>query len=46
MDNAVTVVLTGQAVKNSPAYDPERTLDREHEAALFKHHGKPGYWAD
>lgn len=39
MDNAVTVVLTRQAVKNSPACDPERTLDREHEAALFKHHG-------
>ena len=46
MDNAVTVALTRQAVKDSPAFDPERTLDREHEAALFKHHGKPGYWND
>ncbi|MEO9078358.1 MAG: PRC-barrel domain-containing protein [Rhodanobacter sp.] len=44
MDNAVTVTLTRQAVKDSPAFDPEGTLDREHEAALFKHHGKTGYW--
>lgn len=45
MDNAVTVSLTCQAVKDSPVYDPELPLDREHEAALFKHHGKTGYWA-
>jgi uncharacterized protein YrrD len=44
MDNAVTVALTRQAVKDSPTYDPERTLDREHESALFKHHQKTGYW--
>ena len=46
MDDAVTVDLTRQAVKDSPASDPERTLDREQEAALFKHHGKAGYWDD
>jgi hypothetical protein len=46
MDNAVTVALTREAVKQSPSFDPERNLDREQEAALFKHHGKPGYWND
>jgi uncharacterized protein YrrD len=46
MDNVVTVSLTRQAVKDSPAYDPERTLDRGQEAALFKHHEKGGYWID
>ncbi len=46
MDNAVTVSLTRQAVKDSPAYDPERPLDREQEVALFRHHQKVGYWTD
>ena len=46
MDHTVTVALTCQAVKDSPAYDPERALDREQEAALFEHYGKAGYWAD
>ena len=44
MDNAVTVDLTRQAVKDSPTYDPERTPNREQEAALFKHHGRTVYW--
>ena len=46
MDNVVTVALTCHAVKDSPAYDPERALDREQEVALFEHHGKAGYWDD
>lgn len=46
MDNAVTTSLTRQAVKDSPAYDPQRPLDREQEAVLFKHHRKAGYWTE
>ncbi len=46
MDNAVTVALTRQAVKDSPAYDPECPLDREQEVALFRHHQRAGYWTD
>lgn len=46
MDNAVTVSLTCQAVKDSPAYDPERNLDRDQEAALFEHHGRTVYWVE
>ena len=46
MDNAVTVSQTCEAVKAAPPYDPERPLNREQEAVLFKHHGKPGYWDD
>ena len=44
MDNVVTVDLTREAVKDSPAYDPERMVDREQEVALFKHHGRTVYW--
>ncbi len=44
LDNAVTVALTRQAVKGSPAYDTARILDREHEASVFKHYKKSGYW--
>jgi hypothetical protein len=46
MDAAVTVSMTRQAVKDSPSYVEERLLDREQEMALFKHHQKPGYWAE
>ncbi|MEO7066974.1 MAG: PRC-barrel domain-containing protein [Rhodanobacter sp.] len=46
MDHTVTVALTCLAVKDSPAYDPERELDREQEAALFEHYGKAAYWKD
>jgi uncharacterized protein YrrD len=46
MDNAVTVALTSQAVKAAPLYDSEHSFDRAQEAALFSHHGKPGYWTE
>jgi len=46
LESSVTVGLTRQAVKDSPAYDGARTLDREHEASVFKHYKKKGYWSD
>ncbi|MEO7065676.1 MAG: PRC-barrel domain-containing protein [Rhodanobacter sp.] len=46
LDNTVTVALTCQAVKDSPAYDPERAMGREQEAALFEHYGRDAYWDD
>ena len=46
MDETVTVALTCHAVKGSPAFDPERALDREQETALFKYYGKDAYWDD
>lgn len=45
-DSKVTVELTRQAVKDAPAYDPAMPLDRRHEMLLYKHYGRPGYWAD
>ena len=45
-DSMVSVRLTRQAVKGAPAYDPTEPLDRRHEMRLYKHYGRPGYWAD
>lgn len=45
-DARVSVNLTRQAVKDAPAYDPAVTLDRKQESGIYKHYGRPGYWAD
>jgi hypothetical protein len=43
-DRTVSVSLTRQAVKDAPVLDPTSTLTREHEASLYEHHGRSGYW--
>jgi hypothetical protein len=45
-DSTVSVALTRQAVKEAPQYDASVPLDRARELDLYKHHGRPGYWAD
>jgi hypothetical protein len=40
----VSVDLTRQAVKDSPAYDSANILDRREEADIYKHYGRDGYW--
>jgi hypothetical protein len=45
-DRTVSVTLTRQAVKAAPQYDAAVPLGRDREADLYKHHGRPGYWAD
>jgi uncharacterized protein YrrD len=45
-DSMVSIKVTRQAVKDAPAYDPGEPLDRQHEMRLYKHYGRPGYWAD
>jgi len=45
-DEAVTVSLTREAVKEAPAYDSLLPPDRDHETNLYRHHGRVGYWAD
>ena len=45
-EETVSLALTREAVKNSPAYDPAKPLDREHEARLHEHYGHSGYWED
>lgn len=44
-DQTVTVELSREAVKTAPAYDPSVELDRQHEAGLYSHHGRPPYWS-
>ena len=45
-DATVSVNLTRQAVKDAPPYDSAAELDRKLEVGLYKHYGRPGYWAD
>jgi uncharacterized protein YrrD len=40
----VTVGLSRDHIKNSPEFDPSVPLDREYEARLFDHYGRPTYW--
>ncbi len=45
-DATVAVNLTRQAVKDAPPYDPAVQLGRDQELGIYKHYGRPGYWAD
>jgi hypothetical protein len=40
----VTVNLSRERIKNSPAYDISVPLDRAYETRLFDHYSQPGYW--
>jgi hypothetical protein len=44
-EGTVSVNLTRQAVKDSPAYDPDKSPIRADEARLHEHYGRTGYWA-
>ncbi len=44
-DTTVSVSLTRQEVKDAPPYDAAVPLDRDQEFGIFKHYGRPGYWA-
>ncbi len=44
-DATVSVSLTRQAVKDAPPYESAAQLDRTLEVGLYKHYGRPGYWA-
>jgi hypothetical protein len=46
LDMTVSVELTRHAVKDALPYDPATPPNREQETRLYKHHGRPGYWAD
>lgn len=43
---SVSVDLEGAAIRQGPEYDPSRALSREDEAALYRHHGRQGYWEE
>jgi len=43
LDSKLSINLTRQSVKDSPSYDPNVPLSREHEAGTHAHYGRPGY---
>lgn len=45
-DSKVTVTMTRQAIKDAPPYDSTAKFDRGQEMGIYKHYGRPGYWAD
>jgi len=45
-DNTVAVDATQQTIKDAPPYDAAIPLGRDQETALYRHHGRAGYWAD
>ncbi|HUI07338.1 MAG TPA: HEAT repeat domain-containing protein [Verrucomicrobiae bacterium] len=40
----VFVDLSRESIKNSPAFEPSKRVDRSYEERLFEHYGRPGYW--
>jgi hypothetical protein len=44
-DSTVSVDLSQQAIKDAPPYDAEALFDRQQEAAMYEHYGRPRYWA-
>jgi uncharacterized protein YrrD len=43
-EHEVYVKVARDAVETSPEFDPSLPLSREHEAALYEHHGRTAYW--
>jgi hypothetical protein len=40
----IHVDLTREAVKNSPKFDPEKTVERDYETRLHQYYDQPIYW--
>ncbi len=45
-DATVSINLTRQSVKDSPAYVHTEPLSRPLESALYEHYDRPSYWSD
>lgn len=43
-DSRLHVDLTREKIKNSPEYDSSGPVQRDYEARLHDHYGRPGYW--
>jgi hypothetical protein len=41
----VEVDMTREQIKNSPEYDPSGPVQRDYEARLHDHYGRPAYWS-
>lgn len=46
LDESVTVDMSLEAIKGAPVFESTAELNRQVEAALYRHHGLPGYWTD
>jgi hypothetical protein len=44
-DRKVSVSLTRDAVRSSPAHTPWARTERDEETRIHDHYGRPGYWA-
>lgn len=42
----VFVDLTRKNIKSSPEWDASAAIDRDYEAGLYRHYGRPEYWGD
>ena len=43
-EKSVAIHLTRRAIQDAPPYDPSRQPERSHEAGLYHHYGREGYW--
>jgi sporulation protein YlmC with PRC-barrel domain len=43
-EGKVYVALSRDEIKNSPEWDATAAVNREYEARLYDHYGRPGYW--
>lgn len=45
IEKSVTVELTKDNIEQGPQYDPNQTVTREYEDALYTYYGKAKYWS-
>ncbi len=43
-DGSAVMTVSSEKIEKSPAYDPNVTLDRDYETALYNYYGLPYYW--
>jgi sporulation protein YlmC with PRC-barrel domain len=43
-DRKVEIVMSRDAIKDSPEWDPSVAVNREYETRLYDYYRKPGYW--
>ena len=46
VDQSVMVDLTRESIKQAPRYESSVELNQERSASLYRHYGRPVYWAD
>ena len=45
-DKSVTIDMSRQNIKDSPAYESTDEVNRARERKLYDYHGRHGYWAE